>query len=360
MQRLNAKSHAIPLLLAGLIGIVIAVLLLHSSYPMIDLPFLKSRAQALTSSVLGGTNLLKSSRSPAKPNTLSPAQVSPYNSMSTHKTPVYFLSHGGPHTCHTPTHPVYPQLQSIGREISNISTKPAAIVVFSAHWQSSSGPNTIEVNTSDKPLPLIYDFYGFPDHYYKTKFPYRASGKVSQRVMDVLNEGGVKAVGVERGLDHGVWVPFKVVFDGLEKEMPPIVPVSLFGAEDAEEHLRLGRVVARLREENILIVVSGMAVHNLRDMWVTMRDPKPLSYTASFDEALREAVESEPGSERDANMKALVRRTDVKRAHPTVEHLLPIHVGVGAAGSDRGKRLWTMTEGSLSWAQFRFGEVRSG
>jgi len=214
------------------------------------------------------------------------------------------------------------------------------------------------VNTSPKPLPLIYDFYGFPDHYYEAKFPYQASADVSQRVVDVLTNGGVEAVGVERGLDHGVWVPFKVVFDGFEEAMPPIVQVSLLDSEDAEEHLKLGRAVAKLREENILIVVSGMAVHNLRDLrFMSMRDGKPLPYTLSFDEALREAVESEPGSERDQKMKELVKRGDVRKAHPTFEHLLPIHIGVGAAGGDRGKRLWTMGEGSVSWAQFRFGEV---
>lgn len=213
------------------------------------------------------------------------------------------------------------------------------------------------MNTWPDPLPLIYDFYGFPDHYYKATFPYRASGEVSQRVINVLKEGGVEAVGVERGLDHGVWVPFKVVFEGHEQEMPPIVQVSLFDSEDAVQHLNLGRALAKLREENILIVVSGMAVHNLRDLRVTMGDPKPLGYTLSFDEALREAVESEPGSERDGKMKELVKRSDARKAHPTFEHLLPVHVGVGAAGSDRGKRLWTMGEGSLSWAQFRFGEA---
>jgi 4,5-DOPA dioxygenase extradiol len=278
--------------------------------------------------------------------------------MSAHRTPIYFLSHGGPNTCHDSSHPVYPKLNSIGKEITS-QVKPSAIVVFSAHWQSGSGPNTIEVNTASNPLPLIYDFYGFPDHYYKTEFPYRASGEVSQRVVDVLKEGGVKAVGVQRGLDHGVWVPFKVVFEGHEEQMPPIVQVSLFDSEDAGEHLRLGRAVAKLREENILIVVSGMAVHNLGDLRFTMMDPKPLPYTVSFDEALRQAVESEPGSERDRNMKELVERSDARKAHPTFEHLLPIHIGAGAAGSDRGTRLWTMGEGSLSWAQFRLGEIET-
>jgi 4,5-DOPA dioxygenase extradiol len=213
------------------------------------------------------------------------------------------------------------------------------------------------VNTCPNPLPLIYDFYGFPEHYYKAKFPYRASDGVSQRVIDVLREAGVEAVGMERGLDHGVWVPFKVVFEGHEEQMPPIVQVSLFDSEDAEQHLQLGRAVAKLRQENILIVVSGMAVHNLRDMRLTMADSKPLNYTVSFDEALKEAVESEPGSQRDGKMKQLVERSDARKAHPTFEHLLPIHIGVGAAGSDKGNRLWTMGQGSMSWAQFRFGEV---
>lgn len=106
-----------------------------------------------------------------------------------------------------------------------------------------------------------------------------------------------------------------------------------------------------------MIVASGMAVHNLRDLRFGMLGSEPLDYTVSFDEALREAVESEPDSERDAKMRELVKRDDTRKAHPTFEHLLPIHVGVGAAGSGSGKRLWTMEEGSMSWAQFRFGEV---
>lgn len=273
------------------------------------------------------------------------------------RTPVYFLSHGAPNTCYSPNHPVYAQLRAIGQEIIGLATKPAAIVVFSAHWQSGSGPGTIEVNTSSEPLPLIYDFYGFPSHYYEAKFAYRASDKIGGHVVDVLREGGVETVGVKRGLDHGVWVPFKVMFEGCEEKMPPIVQVSLYDSEDAGQHLDLGRVVARLRDENILIVVSGMAVHNLRDMRFTVTDQNPLPYSVSFDEALREAVESQPGSERDQKMKALVKRHDVRRAHPTLEHLLPVHIGAGAAASDRGKRLWTMIEGSLSWAQFRFGEA---
>lgn len=86
-----------------------------------------------------------------------------------------------------------------------------------------------------------------------------------------------------------------------------------------------------------------------------------MPYSESFDEALREAVEVDVGieggvEERDEKMIALLKRKDARGAHPTFEHLLPVHVGVGAAAGDQGKRLWTLVEGSFSWAQFRWGE----
>lgn len=132
--------------------------------------------------------------------------------------------------------------------------------------------------------------------------------------------------------------------------------VSLFDTEDPNQHYKLGQAVARLREENILIIVSGMAVHNLRDMRFTFGSPQPLPYTASFDEALNEAVTTAP-AEREKAVADLLNRPDARQAHPTFDHLLPIHIGAGAAGEDLGKRLWTLKEGSMSWAQFRFGEL---
>lgn len=136
----------------------------------------------------------------------------------------------------------------------------------------------------------------------------------------------------------------------------PIVQVSLFDSEDPTQHYRLGQAVSQLRDENILIIVSGMAVHNLRDMRFTWGDPTPLPYTASFDEALKEAVTTAP-EDREQAMAALLKRPDARQAHPTFDHVLPIHIGAGAAGADVGRRLWTLKEGSLSWAQYRFGEV---
>lgn len=275
------------------------------------------------------------------------------------RPPVYFFSHGGPNIMYDTSHPVYPQIANLGKEITQ-KVKPKAIVVFSAHWQADK-PNTIEVNTAETE-PLIYDFYGFPKNYYMEKFKHRGSPEVAANVIKTLNDAGIKTEGVERGLDHGVWAVFKVAFNDETNPIGdiPVVQVSLFeDTKDAAAHLKLGRAVEKLREQGICIVVSGMAVHNLRDMWAARSRPGPMPYTVSFDGALKEAVETTPGRERDEMMVGLLKRPDCRPAHPTFEHLLPIHVGVGAAGSDKGKQLWTLPEGSMSWAQYRFGEVEA-
>jgi aromatic ring-opening dioxygenase catalytic subunit (LigB family) len=101
-----------------------------------------------------------------------------------------------------------------------------------------------------------------------------------------------------------------------------------------------------------------MAVHNLRDLMSSRGQPGNKAYTLSFDAALKEAVEQDGGVEaRDEAMVALLKRSDARRAHPSFEHVLPVFVAVGAAGGDLGRQLWTLPEGSMSWAQFRFGEV---
>lgn len=189
-----------------------------------------------------------------------------------------------------------------------------------------------------------------------------------------INSAGLKAEGVKRGLDHGVFAPFTVAFNPEKNPLQvPVVQVSLFDSDDPDAHYKLGQAVASLRDENIQIIVSGMAVHNLRDLWRARSVPGAMPYTSSFDKALKEAVEQpvstdlwdserplanirQPESRQKA-MAELLKRKDARQAHPSFEHLLPIHIGAGAAGEDLGKRLWTLEEGSMSWAQYRFGEV---
>lgn len=279
------------------------------------------------------------------------------------KTPVYFISHGGPNIMEQTSHPAFAKLRQIGSEITSLS--PRAILVLSAHWQGPPASNSaatrdeILVNTATQ-TDLIYDFYGFPKHYYNYKFPHRGDPELANQILARLNATGIKGRGVDRGLDHGAWAPFMVLFPAAENPLTvPIVQVSLFDAEDPVRHFELGRALAEFRDQGVVIVCSGMAVHNLRDLFRGSR-PGELgggdaqAYTLSFDEALREAVESDIG-EREQRMVRLLDRKDAREAHPTFEHLLPIYVGVGAAGDDVGRRTWTMPEGSMSWAQYRFG-----
>ncbi len=136
--------------------------------------------------------------------------------------------------------------------------------------------------------------------------------------------------------------------------------VSLFKTEDAAKHYHLGQVLSRLRDEGIQIIVSGMAVHNLRDMMFSMMDPdhSVMPYTASFDEALKDAIVVDDPAERKQRMLSLLKRGDTRQAHPSLEHLLPVYIGAGTARDDDPvERIWTYKEGSLSWAMYRFGKA---
>ncbi|KAL8716129.1 MAG: hypothetical protein Q9220_000034 [cf. Caloplaca sp. 1 TL-2023] len=272
-------------------------------------------------------------------------------------------------------HPAFTKLQEIGKEITN-NVKPKAVVVFSAHWQGER-EGRIEINTALE-TDLIYEWgqsYATGDDNY----PNTGSEEIASQVMEAVRAFDIDVMPVRRGLDHGVWASFKVgkengihsfiarvmevtplaAFDPKVNPLNvPIVQVSLFSSEDPHQHYRLGQAVSQLRSKNILIIVSGMAVHNLRDMQMSFGNPEPLPYTTAFDEALKKAVESHP-SKRENEMANLLKRRDARQAHPSFEHLLPIFVGAGAAGDDVGKRLWTTKEGSVSWAQYRFGDVAS-
>lgn len=202
------------------------------------------------------------------------------------RTPVYFLSIGGPNFMENTKHPAYAQLVAVGREITT-KVKPKAIVVFSAHWQDS--PNKVMINTAEQ-TDIIYDFYGFPQHYYEYKFPYKGSPKIAEKVIEKLSGAGIEVERVKRGLDHGVWAGFivgrsclsvvvdisrglvanafttRIAFDPKKNPLNvPIVQVSLYCNEDLNQHYRMGQALESLRDEGILIVGAGMAVHNLRD-----------------------------------------------------------------------------------------------
>ncbi|KAF2829767.1 Extradiol aromatic ring-opening dioxygenase [Ophiobolus disseminans] len=269
------------------------------------------------------------------------------------RMPVYFLSIGGPSFIENTQHPAYAKLGEIGREITT-KVKPKAIVVFSAHWQDS--PNRILINAAED-TNIIYDFYGFPPHYYEYKFPNKGSPELANKVIERLGGVGIEVQKVKRGLDHGVWAGFIVAFDPKKNPLNvPIVQVSLFNNEDVGRHYRMGEALQSLRAEGILIVGAGMAVHNLQDFRASRGSGKTMPYSFTFDDALKHAATSDP-EEREEKMLELMTRSDGRQAHPTLDHILPMYVAAGAAGKSSGKLLWTMPEISLSWAQYRFDEL---
>jgi 4,5-DOPA dioxygenase extradiol len=122
------------------------------------------------------------------------------------RMPVYFLGIGGPNFMENSKHPAHSKLVDVGREITT-KVKPKAIVVFSAHWQAS--PNRIQINAAEN-TDIIYDFYGFPPHYYEYKFPNKGSPELAEKVIEKLGSIGIEVEKVKRGLDHGVWAGFVV------------------------------------------------------------------------------------------------------------------------------------------------------
>jgi 4,5-DOPA dioxygenase extradiol len=135
------------------------------------------------------------------------------------RMPVYFLSIGGPNFMENTQHPAYAKLVVIDREITT-KVKPKAIVVFSAHWQES--PNRISINAAEE-TDIIYDFYGFPAHYYEYKFPNKGSPELANKVIEKLSGVGIEVQKVKQGLDHGVWAGFIVGMIVLLLHVPGVI-----------------------------------------------------------------------------------------------------------------------------------------
>ncbi|KAG0056776.1 hypothetical protein BGZ83_003394 [Gryganskiella cystojenkinii] len=275
------------------------------------------------------------------------------------RLPVYFISHAGPNQAvdESPTADFFAELGKKWTSLSN--PKPSSILVLSGHWEGDNG--VIRVRTSER-NQLYYDFYGFPDHMYKLQYPSRGSPELANRVLEILGKANIPAEAeTERGIDHGLWVPFLRI---LPKPDIPIVQVSLADmrhqpAEKAfEYHVKLGRALRQLREENVLIVASGTAVHNLRDIGLLLRQGvKVAPYTEPFDQLLDKVVLTEGEQEREqAAIKELAGSALLRQAHPSLDHLLPFHVAIGAAGGDQAKILHKRFVLSLSDSAYSFGE----
>jgi aromatic ring-opening dioxygenase catalytic subunit (LigB family) len=225
------------------------------------------------------------------------------------------------------------------------ASPPTALLIVSAHWEEP----VPTVMTNERP-PMFYDYYGFPPEAYKITWPAPGNPQVAARVRAVLEGAGFpSAADAERGFDHGTFVPLKLAYPEADV---PTVQLSLKQGLDPSEHLAIGRALAPLRDEGVFIVGSGMTFHNLR----AFTYPRSRPVSEEFDAWLRAAATAEP-AERDRRLAQWASAPSARAAHPREEHLLPLMVVAGAAGSDEGSLAYGGTLMGLRLSAYHYGTV---
>lgn len=259
--------------------------------------------------------------------------------------PTYFLAHGSPMLALTPI-AAHKFLQSLGKDLA----QPKAIVIMSPHWETTG----LRVNAAG-PLKTIHDFHGFPPALYQIQYPADATPELVDEVVDLLEKSG-ETVSKDNtwGLDHGSWVPLSLVFPNLNV---PVVQVSVPHGSTPESIFKIGKSLAPLRREGILVLGSGGTVHNLRE--IRQEGAPAPEWSKAFDAYLDKGL----STGRIESFSDLYDLPDFRRAHPTEEHLLPLFFAMGAAADDEGEAPEpdlihrSYSHGSLSMSYFRFGEA---
>ncbi len=208
---------------------------------------------------------------------------------------------------------------------------PTAVLVVSAHWEAERPT----VMASPRP-PMLYDYYGFPAAAYEVRWPAPGQPELAAKIHDMLERSSIPAaLDPARGYDHGAFV---VTALSDPAASIPTLQLSLKAGLDPAEHLEIGRSLAPLRDEGVLILGSGMSYHNMRGFRQAMRGvnhPQLLADSRAFDDWLVETV-SEAPSRRSARLVEWERAPAARACHPREEHLLPLMVVAGAAGDDPG------------------------
>jgi aromatic ring-opening dioxygenase catalytic subunit (LigB family) len=264
------------------------------------------------------------------------------------KLPTLFISHGGgpwPWIEERRTD-FAGTLQWLQELPATLPAQPSAILSVSGHWEESD----FTVATSSQP-PMVYDYYGFPEHTYHIKYSAPGSPPLARRVHELLSGAGVRAAeDAERGFDHGTFVPLAVMYPNADV---PIVSLSLRANLDASEHIRMGAALQPLRDEGVLIVGSGLSYHNLRALR-SAASAGPVS--EQFEAWLTRAVEDPDVQSRSALLSRWAEAPAARLAHPREEHLIPLMVAAGAAGTSRGRLAFRDHVWGVSMASYRFSD----
>ena len=244
--------------------------------------------------------------------------------------PTLFVSHGSPMIMLQDL-PSRRFLEHVAADLP----RPKAIVIPTAHWLTR-GP---AVGGASKP-EMIYDFGGFPKPLFEMQYPAPGNPALAERIADMIAASGM-AVGIDpkRGFDHGVWVPLKLMYPDADI---PVVPLAIQPHYGPAHHMAVGRAIASLRQEDILVVASGTFTHDLRRFRLYAPDAEALPDVVAFSDWMDQAlISGDTGS-------LVAYRTQAPGAesnHPTDEHLLPLYVALGAAGDGaKARRIHTSVD----------------
>ncbi len=318
-----------------------------------DMAIIKTSRREMLGALAAATAASSGACAPRKRVTSQSKEGERVMSQPAGRMPVAFVAHGGG------PYPIldlgFPQDERTSllkhmREVREVSgTKPKALLVVSAHWEAP----VPTVMSSAKP-PLLYDYSGFPPEAYALTWPSPGNPALASRVRGLLAAAGfATAEDPERGFDHGTFIPLKVAFP--EADIP-VVQLSLIQSLDPNEHLKMGRALAPLRQEGVFIIGSGNSFHNMGAFRGQMQGSVPgaLERAAKFDSWLQMAVTADPTA-RDEQLRNWAEAPFGRYAHPREEHLVPLMVVAGAAGTDRGVTTWSGSLAGLNMSAFRFG-----
>ncbi len=267
---------------------------------------------------------------------------------SRRRMPTYFLSHGGgPWPWLTgPLRDAMAQLEeSLQNMPAEIGETPKAILMVSGHWEAPA----FTVQTNPYP-PMLYDYGGLPEHTYRIQYPAPGSPALAARIADLLMAAAIPTQeDPKRGYDHG---RYSVLAPAWPNADVPVVQLSLKHRYDPDEHLAVGRALAPLRDEGVLILGSGLSYHNLRLMGPGAEAP-----SAEFDQWLGATLLDSTPEERTAGLRQWAKAPSARVAHPQEDHLIPLMVVVGAADDEPGDRTYHQDDffGAVTASSFRFG-----
>ncbi|HET7634130.1 MAG TPA: class III extradiol ring-cleavage dioxygenase [Burkholderiales bacterium] len=233
--------------------------------------------------------------------------------------PSLFVSHGAPTLALDPG--------KTGAALARLAAgiaRPTAILVASAHWSGSA----LALGASERP-ETIHDFGGFPEALYRIGYPAPGAPDLALRAQQLLAAHGFEAaLDAGRGLDHGAWVPLRLMYPDADI---PVMQISLQPRLGPEHHYRIGKALAPLRNEGVLILASGSLTHNLSELGAYDSDSPAPEWVDLFQQWVAQRVEAN-------DIDALLRYRELApaaiRNHPTEEHFMPLFVALGAAGGE--------------------------